>query len=86
MLVQLIGVQDLNFDTDDNKHIEGLKLHIAYENPHVTGLKVDSKFINADLCKKLNLTASTLAGYIDAVVDIATDINGKIIGVTPCKE
>ena len=84
--VESLGVQDLDFETRDGKTVKGVKLHIAYQDEHVDGLKADTKFLNYDLCKRLNVSAKILSEFIDSALEISTDLSGKVIGISPVKE
>lgn len=47
MKQQIIGIQEVEFTTEDNQKIQGVKLHLGSENEHVDGLAVDKVFVPA---------------------------------------
>lgn len=81
MNVNLMGVQKLDFENDKGEKVQGLKLHISFKDPYVSGYKCDSKFISADACKNLGISDSSLSPLIGKPVVLETDLKGKIIGV-----
>lgn len=82
MNVNLMGVQKLDFDNDKGEKIQGLKLHIAFKDPYVSGLKCDSKFISEAACKNLGISESSLTPLIGKPVVLETDLKGKVVGVS----
>lgn len=82
MNVNLMGVQKLDFENDKGEKIQGLKLHIAYKDQYVSGLKCDSKFLSAESCENLGLSEQSLTKLVGKSVALETDLKGKIIGVT----
>ena len=82
-IVRLIGLQNLDFETRDGNTIQGLKLHINYQDENVMGLMADSKFISSEACKNLGITVDTLSPLIGKNVELETNIKGKVTGVRP---
>ena len=85
-VVSLIGVQNLDFKGDDGREIKGIKLHISYPDPHVSGEKVDTKFLRDDFCKDHGFTASLLEGFVGSDVDLIINLNGSISDIQPVSE
>lgn len=82
MNVNLMGVQNLDFENDKGEKIQGIKLHIAYKDQYVSGLKCDSKFLSSEACKNLGISEKFLSPLIGKPVVLETDLKGKVIGVT----
>lgn len=80
--VNLVGVQNLDFETNDGKAIQGIKLHMNYLNKNVEGLKADTKFISRDACNQANITLDSLRPLIGGVVDLDVGIDGTVCGIT----
>lgn len=49
MHMRLVGLQPVNFTTDDGKHINGTNCYVLYESQNVEGLKADRIFINTNI-------------------------------------
>ena len=81
--VHFTGLQDMDFNTRDGSHIDGIKLFFTYPDENVMGIKADSKFINRDICRNLGFTVDSLSPMIVKDVEIETNIKGAIIGVIP---
>ncbi len=81
--VNLVGVQTLDFETKEGNTVQGLKLHLTYQDDNVMGYKADSKFISKEACKNLGITADSLSKHIGKMVDLETNISGKIVAVNP---
>lgn len=82
MNVQLMGVQNLDFENDKGEKILGIKLHIAYKDQYVSGFKCDSKFVSGEACKNLGISESSLTPLIGKPVVLETDLKGKVVGVS----
>lgn len=79
--VKLYGVQELNFDADDGKHVEGIKLHFGAFNKHVYGEKVDTKFFDVPACDRLGLNYSDLCSWVGKEIDFDLDFSREIVGI-----
>lgn len=82
-LVNLHGIQDLDFETKDGDVIKGVKLFISYSDDNVDGYRTDDKFLSAAKCKQLGIDASVLKPYLGQVLDIQMDLKGKICSIQP---
>lgn len=80
--VTLLGIQELDFDTNDGKNIKGIKLHVYYPDNFVYGFKADTKFISDDSVKNLRLNVAELKDLCGTVVNIETSLGGKIVGIS----
>lgn len=80
--VHFLGLQNLDFETRDGKQIQGLKLHISYPDENVMGVKADSKFVSREACKNLGLSVDYLSPLIGKDIELETNLNGGIIGVS----
>lgn len=49
MLVNVIGIQRLDFDTNDGGHIEGTNLFCAYKDDNVEGMKAERFFVKKEI-------------------------------------
>ncbi len=81
--VNLCGVQPLDFESDKGDTIKGLKLHVSYQDENVMGYAVDTKFVSDMACKNLGITLDDIEPLIGCVVEIETNLKGKITGITP---
>ncbi len=83
MIVTLVGVQEMDFRSQDGNQIQGVKLHVIYpSSTGIVGRKADAKFLSAARLDELGLTAKDFCGQIDSDIDISTDFNGKVIDVS----
>lgn len=85
MIVTLVGVQELDFTSNDGSQIQGVKLHVIYPSSNMVGRKADAKFLSAARLDELGFTAKDFCGQIDSDIDISTDFNGKVIDVVFAK-
>ena len=79
--VNLCGVQPIDFTTREGDKLEGIKLHVSFQDENVMGYAVDTKFITAKACKNLHITLDDLEPLIGQVVEFETNLNGKITGI-----
>lgn len=79
--VNLCGVQPLDFTTREGKALQGIKLHVSFQDENVMGYAVDTKFISSMACKNLHITLDDLEPLIGQVVEFETNLNGKITGI-----
>lgn len=79
--VNLCGVQPLDFETKEGDTIKGIKLHVSYQDENVMGYAVDTKFISQASCKNLGISIDDLEPLIGTVVELETNIKGKITSV-----
>lgn len=79
--VTLVGVQPLDFDTDDGSNIKGLNLHVNYPDDSVFGKKSDKKFISHVTCRNLGIVCDDLLPHLDEEVELETNLKGKVIGI-----
>lgn len=79
--VFLEGIQKLDFDTKDGKHINGFNLHIAYANENVVGRITDKKFISAEAFKNLGFSFDEISALVQHYVELETDIKGKVVAI-----
>ena len=80
--VFLEGIQRLDFDTKDGKHIDGYNLHVAFPDPHVIGKKTDTKFINSETWKKLEFSLDEISALVQREVNLETNLDGKVVGIS----
>lgn len=78
---KLLGVQQVDFTSDDGKPIVGIKLHISYLSDNVHGEKVDTRFLSESLCKKIGITAVELIDLIGSDVELVLNPDGKVVGI-----
>lgn len=81
--VNLCGVQPLDFDTKEGDTIKGLKLHFTYQDENVMGYAADTKFISEAACKNLGISLDILEPFIGQVVELETNLKGKITSINP---
>lgn len=79
--VNLCGVQPMDFKTREGENLQGIKLHVSYQDENVMGYAVDTKFINSKACKNLHITLDDLEPLIGQVVEFETNLKGKITGI-----
>lgn len=79
--VNLCGVQPMDFTTREGDKLEGIKLHVSFQDENVMGYAVDTKFITAKACKNLHITFDDLEPLIGQVVEFETNLKGKITGI-----
>lgn len=79
--VNLCGVQPMDFTTNEGDQIKGLKLHVSYQDENVMGFACEAKFLSAQACKNLGITVDSLEPMIGEVVEIETNIKGKITAI-----
>lgn len=79
--VNLCGVQPMDFDTREGDNVKGIKLHVSFQDENVFGYAVDTKFLSAQACKNLGITEDDLESLIGQVVEIETNLKGKITGI-----
>lgn len=79
------GIQRLDFDSSDGKHIQGYNLHIAYPDENVIGRMTSKKFLSDEAFDNLGFTVDNLASLTQSDVELETNIKGKIIGIKPIK-
>lgn len=75
------GIQRLDFDTKDGKHIDGYNLHIAYPDENVIGRRTDTKFVSIEAWNNLGFSLEKLTPLVQHDVELETNIKGKVIGV-----
>lgn len=80
--VTLLGVQELDFASNDGKQIKGIKLHVCFPDELVSGQKVDTKFISDAACSNLHIYPSELKDYIGEEIEINTNFSGKLLGIS----
>lgn len=74
MKVNVLGVQDVNFDTPDGKHIEGKNVFCSYNNSYVDGLKTSKIFIGSKFP-----VVDSIVPDCDLIIDYNSD--GKLENV-----
>lgn len=79
--IRLLGVQDLDFTSNDGNQIKGIKIHYAYSTNNVFGNAVGTKFFSEGLCSKLCITSNDLRSMVDNEVNVDTDLNGHIVDI-----
>lgn len=84
--VTLLGVQELDFQANDGKDIKGIKLHVCFPDEFVSGQKVDTKFISDSSCRHLHISSAELDGFIGKQIEISTNFNGKLLGISLSEE
>lgn len=85
--VNFVGLQDMDFDDrKTGEHISGIKLFFNYLDENVMGFKADSKFVNREACKNLGFTVDNLSPLIGKVVELETNLKGKVTGVNPVEK
>lgn len=80
--VFLLGVQELDFTTQDGKEIKGIKLHVYYPDDLVYGFKADTKFISDDAVKNLRINVAEIKDLCGTEINIDTNISGRIMGLS----
>lgn len=80
--VSLLGVQELDFTTQDGKEIKGIKLHVYYPDDLVYGFKADTKFISDDAVKNLRINVAEIKDLCGTEINIDTNISGRITGLS----
>lgn len=75
------GIQRLDFDTKDGKHIDGYNLHIAYPDEHTIGRYTDTKFIDIVSWNNLGFSLENLTPLVQHDVELEVNIKGKVTGV-----
>lgn len=81
--VNLLGVQNIDFENNQGDTVKGIKLHVTYKDENVAGEKCDSKFISAAACKNLGIVFDDLLAFVGSEVDIEQNLNGKVVGINP---
>lgn len=79
--VFLEGIQHLDFDTKEGKHINGYSLHIAYPDENVIGKMTDKKFISAEAFKNLGFSLDEISALVQHEVELETNIKGKVVSI-----
>ncbi len=77
------GLQRLDFDTQDGKHIDGYNFHIAYPDEGTIGRYTDRKFVSIEMWNNLGFSLDELSKLVQHDVELETNIKGKITGVSP---
>lgn len=80
--VKLLGVQELDFKSNDGKEIKGIKLHVSFPDEFVYGYKVDTKFISDDACHNLHIYPAELKDLCGSEINIETNFSGKLVGIS----
>lgn len=84
--VNFVGIHDMDFPTRDGKgRIDGIGLQVTYPDTNVVGLKAESKFISRELCKQVGFTVDSLTPFIGKVVELETNLSGKVVGIKEVK-
>jgi hypothetical protein len=88
MKLMLVGVQDMNFTTQDNSQIDGVKLHYLTIDGSVSGHKATSKFIQRNVLNASKIGVDELISVIGTEIDVDFNEIGKVCGVAilPQKE
>ena len=81
--VNLVGVQPLDFPSNDGSQVKGLSLQLNFPDENVMGMKADHKFISDMACKNLGIDLEDLEPLIGTVIEIETNLKGKITGIVP---
>lgn len=81
--MEVFGIQIMNFDSKDGKHIEGVKLHCVKEPPnqHWKGKGYEGIFVSV----KSDLHKLAIELPIGAVIDVSFNRYGKPDGFTISK-
>ena len=82
MKVNYIGRKDLNFNTKDGSHIEGLRLYVVYDDEHVEGQVAEQMFCNISRAEYKALKEADLP----CVLDVAFNRYGKADSFTVVKK
>ena len=71
MKAKIVGIQELNFQTDRGENIVGNNLFILHEDENVTGLKASKVFVKdgVNLPKDVKL---------NDMIDISFNMKGKV--------
>lgn len=83
--VTLVGLQPLDFDTEDGSRIKGINLYLNYPDENVYGKKADKKFISHVTCSNLGIDCESLLDHIDQEIELETNLKGKVIGIKTIK-
>ena len=79
MKVNLIGLRVLDFEDDNGKPVQGIKINIAYPDEGVYGNAVESRFINQNVFSSFDLKLEELIDKIGEVIDIEINPKNKIV-------
>lgn len=79
---KLIGVQYLDFESNDGKLIKGLKLHLSYPSDGIYGEKVDTKFISDKACSKIGSSVDNLIDLVGDEIELLLNPDGKLVGIS----
>ena len=72
MVATILGIQDIDFATDEGVHVEGRNLYLAFNNRYVIGKKTNKFFVGSkfkDIFPEL---------IVDQEISIDFNENGKI--------
>ena len=71
MKAKIVGIQELNFQTDRGENIVGNNLFIIHEDENVTGLKASKVFVK----EGVNLPKDV---KLNDMIDISFNMKGKV--------
>jgi hypothetical protein len=81
MKLVLVGVQDMNFTTQDNSQIDGVKLHYLAIDGSIFGHKATSKFVQRNVLNACSVGVKELTDVIGSEIDVDFNETGKICGI-----
>jgi len=81
MKIMLVGVQDMNFTTQDKSVIDGVKLHYLTVDASVYGHKATSKFISRNVFNSIGVSIKELTEVLGTEINVEFNEGGRISGV-----
>lgn len=51
----VIGIETVRYTNKDGKEVNGVRLHLTFENPKTDGLCCDSVYMKTDVAKGVNV-------------------------------
>lgn len=82
MKVNLVGLHVLDFEDDNGKPVQGVKINIAFPDEGVYGNSVETRFINKNVFDSFGISVDDLIGKIGEVIDVEINPKNKIVGIT----
>jgi hypothetical protein len=81
MKVMLVGVQDMEFTTQDGGVIDGVKLHYLETAEGVSGHKTSSKYVARNVFNSFGVNLKSLVECLGTEVDVEYNSYGKMVGL-----
>lgn len=82
MRCELVGVQDMNFQTREKDTIDGVKLHYLTVEDNTYGQNANTGFISRNVFDSFGITVKDLTELIGKSINLEFNNKKRICGIT----